>query len=110
MDGDILVKFIFWILFVPFIFHLVAGIRHLLSDIHIGDTLKAGRLMAIINVYHFHFISDIGRYLVMVKTVLGTAHEGLRDWVIQRISAIFMAVYSLGLIIYLMLSFRFFFC
>ena len=42
------VKCIFWILFVPFCFHLVAGIRHLLSDIHIGDTLKMGRTTAIL--------------------------------------------------------------
>lgn len=37
----------------------------------------------------------------MVKTVLGVNHQGLRDWVIQRISAIFMAIYSIGLIFYL---------
>lgn len=46
--GMPLVKIIFWLLFVPFIFHLVAGIRHLLSDIHIGDTLKLGRTMALL--------------------------------------------------------------
>ena len=44
--GNILVKILFWLLFIPFLYHLVAGIRHLLSDIHIGDTLKAGRLTA----------------------------------------------------------------
>ena len=27
-------------------FHVVAGIRHLLLDVHIGDTLKAGRASA----------------------------------------------------------------
>lgn len=37
----------------------------------------------------------------MVKSVLGVNHQGLRDWVIQRISAIFMAIYSIGLISYL---------
>jgi succinate dehydrogenase / fumarate reductase membrane anchor subunit len=37
----------------------------------------------------------------MVKTVLSVSHQGLRDWVIQRASAIFMAVYSLGLLSYL---------
>lgn len=42
------VKLIFWILFIPFCFHLVAGIRHLLSDIHLGDTLKLGRTMAVL--------------------------------------------------------------
>jgi succinate dehydrogenase / fumarate reductase cytochrome b subunit len=44
----------FWIklfclaLFVPFCFHLVAGIRHLLMDIHIGDELKSGRASSMI--------------------------------------------------------------
>lgn len=42
------VKIIFWILFIPFCFHLVAGIRHLLSDIHIGDTLKMGKATAML--------------------------------------------------------------
>lgn len=46
--GNFWAKLIFWVLFVPFCFHLVAGIRHLLSDIHIGDTLKAGRMTAVL--------------------------------------------------------------
>lgn len=36
----------------------------------------------------------------MVKTVLGVSHRGLRDWVIQRISAVMMAVYTIGLVGY----------
>lgn len=40
------VKVIFWLLLMPFCFHLVAGIRHLLSDVHVGDSLKMGRLTA----------------------------------------------------------------
>jgi succinate dehydrogenase / fumarate reductase membrane anchor subunit len=34
----------------------------------------------------------------MVKTVLGVNHQGLRDWSFQRISAIFLALYSVGLL------------
>lgn len=30
----------------------------------------------------------------MVKTVLSVSHQGLRDWVVQRLSAIAMAVYT----------------
>jgi succinate dehydrogenase / fumarate reductase membrane anchor subunit len=37
----------------------------------------------------------------MVKSVLSVNHQGLREWVIQRVSAIVMAVYSLGLIAYI---------
>jgi succinate dehydrogenase / fumarate reductase, cytochrome b subunit len=42
------IKFIFWVLLVPFCYHLVAGIRHLLMDVHIGDGLKAGRTSALL--------------------------------------------------------------
>jgi len=42
------IKFIFWILFIPFCYHLVAGIRHLFSDIHLGDSLQGGRRGAVL--------------------------------------------------------------
>ena len=40
------IRFLFWLFFIPFCFHLVAGLRHLLMDIHIGDSLKGGRRFA----------------------------------------------------------------
>jgi succinate dehydrogenase / fumarate reductase, cytochrome b subunit len=39
-------KFIIWGFLAAFIFHFVAGIRHLLMDIGIGEELKSGRLGA----------------------------------------------------------------
>lgn len=33
-----------------FIFHFVAGIRHLLMDVHIGEELKSGRWTAILTI------------------------------------------------------------
>jgi succinate dehydrogenase / fumarate reductase cytochrome b subunit len=42
------VKFLFWLILIPLCFHLVAGLRHLLSDIHIGDSLKGGRTAAVL--------------------------------------------------------------
>lgn len=36
----------------------------------------------------------------MVKSVLGVNHQGFRDWLIQRVTAIVMAVYSIGMILY----------
>ncbi|HVE44276.1 MAG TPA: succinate dehydrogenase, hydrophobic membrane anchor protein [Gammaproteobacteria bacterium] len=36
----------------------------------------------------------------MVKSVLGVYHPGLRDWIIQRVSAVFMAAYMVGLVLY----------
>ena len=40
----------------------------------------------------------------MVKSVLAVNHQGLRDWIIQRVSAIIMAVYSTGLIAYIVMN------
>lgn len=40
------VKGIVWILLTALFYHLIAGIRHLLMDIHIGDTKVIGRLSA----------------------------------------------------------------
>lgn len=37
----------------------------------------------------------------MVKSVLSVSHQGLRDWIIQRVSAIYMAVYSIGFVCFL---------
>ena len=36
----------------------------------------------------------------MVKSVLGVNHQGLRDRIIQRLTAIFMAIYSIFLMAY----------
>jgi succinate dehydrogenase / fumarate reductase cytochrome b subunit len=41
-----LMKLVIWGILAAFIFHFVAGIRHLLMDIHIGEELKSGRLTA----------------------------------------------------------------
>ncbi len=37
----------------------------------------------------------------MVKSVLGVYHRGLHEWMIQRVSAIIMALFSIFLISYL---------
>jgi succinate dehydrogenase / fumarate reductase cytochrome b subunit len=36
-------KFVVWIGLAGILFHLCAGVRHLLMDVHIGDSLRAGR-------------------------------------------------------------------
>ncbi len=40
----------------------------------------------------------------MVKSVLSVSHQGLRDWVIQRVSAIVMAVCSIAFVAYILLN------
>ena len=36
------VKFVLWLLLAALGYHLIAGIRHLLMDVHIGDSRQAG--------------------------------------------------------------------
>lgn len=36
----------------------------------------------------------------MVKTVLAVNHQGYRDWLLQRITALVMVVYFIGLLIF----------
>jgi len=40
----------------------------------------------------------------MVKSVTSLTRNGLRDWLIQNMTAFFMAVYIISLVIYLMLN------
>lgn len=46
MSGT-LVKLLVWLILAPFCFHLVAGVRHLLSDLHIGNSKVGGKRAAI---------------------------------------------------------------
>lgn len=39
----------------------------------------------------------------MVKSVLGVNHQGLTQWLIQRVSAMVMGIYTIGLLIYLVM-------
>ena len=49
-----------------------------------------------------HFSPSYDRIgnMVMVKSILSVTHQGLRDWVIQRVSAVLMAIYSVFFLIY----------
>ena len=44
--GNFLIKLVIWSVLSAFLFHLVAGIRHLFADMHIGTTLQGGRFTA----------------------------------------------------------------
>ena len=39
-------KAVLWVLLASLIFHWIAGFRHLLMDMHFGDSLRAGRIGA----------------------------------------------------------------
>jgi succinate dehydrogenase / fumarate reductase membrane anchor subunit len=38
----------------------------------------------------------------MVKRIVVGAHYGLRDWLVQRVSAVYMALYTLGFVLILL--------
>jgi succinate dehydrogenase / fumarate reductase cytochrome b subunit len=46
LHESLLCKFAVWCLVAGLVFHLFAGIRHLLMDIHIGESREAGRWSA----------------------------------------------------------------
>ena len=39
-------KSLIWLIFIPFCYHLVAGCRHLLMDVHVGSSLRGGKIGA----------------------------------------------------------------
>ncbi|HBN16017.1 succinate dehydrogenase, cytochrome b556 subunit [Pseudohongiella sp. SYSU M77423] len=43
-------KFIVWVILSGLLYHLIAGIRHLLMDVGIGETLQGGRQGAVMIV------------------------------------------------------------
>jgi len=45
-QANFFAKFIIWAVLAAFLYHFVAGIRHLLMDVHIGTTLQGARLSA----------------------------------------------------------------
>ena len=58
------VKGFVWLMLAPFLYHFVAGIRHLLMDVGVGVELKTGRLTAIVTfVMAFLLIIVAGIYI-----------------------------------------------
>ncbi len=46
-------KLLIFCILSAFIYHFVAGIRHLLMDIHMGEELKSGRYTAHFNSHYY---------------------------------------------------------
>jgi len=40
-------KVLIWLCLIPLCYHFAAGIRHLLSDIHVGNSRKGGKIAAL---------------------------------------------------------------
>lgn len=55
-----------------------------------------------VNVSRNHSVAYHVGDVDMVKSVLGVSHQGLRDWTIQRVSAIIMLLYTVSLFLFLL--------
>ena len=90
-----LAMFIMWALLFVVTYHALAGIKHLLLDFHIGDTVAAAHMASIVVVVGSILITGaLGGY-VMVTQVLSLSRSGLTDFVIQRVTAVILLVYTL---------------
>jgi len=57
-------RFMLWVLISALLYHLFAGIRHLLMDIHVGESKKAGRFSAfVVIIFSFIAIMVVGVWL-----------------------------------------------
>jgi len=58
-------RLIVWVFVSALLYHLIAGIRHLLMDIHVGETLEGGRFGAwLVLAISIVLIVAIGCYLL----------------------------------------------
>ncbi len=56
LQGNV-ARFILWVTLSALLFHLVAGIRHLLMDVGLGESLRAGQMSAWFVVIFSAFLS-----------------------------------------------------
>ena len=61
---------------------------------------EGGAYDCIYCTHRFHYSHSLRGDLRMVKSVIGVNHQGLRDWLFQRVSAVVMAVYSFAMVLY----------
>jgi succinate dehydrogenase / fumarate reductase cytochrome b subunit len=48
LASHLLLRFFIWVVLSSLIYHLIAGIRHLIMDMGIGESLKAARFSAVV--------------------------------------------------------------
>src|SRR5664279_1774011 len=70
-----------------YLHHFCAGIRYLFLDVHVGGELKAARQTSVVVLI-----------VSLALTAVVGAHYGWRDWLLQRLTAVLMAVYTLGVL------------
>ncbi|MCS5709088.1 succinate dehydrogenase, cytochrome b556 subunit [Candidatus Berkiella cookevillensis] len=58
------VKVILWGFIAAFAFHFIAGLRHMLMDCHIGDSLKSGRVGAVMVLIATFVIAGLAAWCI----------------------------------------------
>lgn len=62
--GNRYIHILIWIALIPYCFHLVAGVRHLFSDFHVGESLRGGRISSFVTfIVSFFLIILVGVWL-----------------------------------------------
>ncbi len=54
-QSSLIAKFMIWVVMAAFIYHFVAGVRHLLSDVHFGTSRHGGKIASML-VFIISFI------------------------------------------------------
>ena len=47
-QSSLIAKLMIWVVTAAFTYHLVAGVRHLLSDVHLGSSRQGGKISAML--------------------------------------------------------------
>ncbi len=83
------------------------GIKHLFADMGMNEELKSGRTASMVSFVIAAILNCrvicMGDVLMIkndsgIKSATGLTGSGSRDWIIQRISAVVLAVYSVVLL------------
>ena len=92
-------KLVLVVLLWAYLHHFRAGIRYLLLDIHRGIELEpARRSSAAVMVFEPGADADPRSAAVVTRRHAVGAHYGLMDWLVQRLSAVVMTVYTVLLL------------
>ncbi len=102
--GSTFFQLIIWASLAALAYHLVAGVRHLVMDFGVGETLEGGRLGAMIALIAAAVLIVLAGVLGMgmITNVTSFGRSGLSDWILQRATAVVMTVYTVFITVYLL--------
>ena len=95
--GGFVAKLVIWGLVTALMYHSLAGVKHLIMDFGVGETMEGGILGARIVIALSVVLSLLDGDLDMVKSVTSFGRSGLSDWLLQRVSGVILLAYALCL-------------